>query len=99
MTDKSRPPIWDRDLSEKALAAFVMITVFCVLTWFNASDFDWELRGEGGTVTIATLAAVGWVLKNFVQKAFGVDHTTALRKQILTMEEQMKAWDKERDQE
>ena len=55
---------WDRELSEKALSYFVMLAVFITLTWFNASNFDWELQGEGGTVTLAALAAVGSFLWN-----------------------------------
>ena len=59
---------WDRDLSEKALSLGMLLVIFCVLTWFNASDFDWELHGEGGTVTLAMLGAVATFLYNMRTK-------------------------------
>ena len=53
---------WDRALSEKTVSSAVVLIIFAVLTWFNASDFDWELQGEGGTVTMALLATIGHIL-------------------------------------
>ena len=80
--------IWDKDLLEKAMSYGMLLIIFCVLTWFNASDFDWELNGEGGTVTMAMLAAVCGFLFNIRGKP-SESRIKDLEKELAKLKEQL----------
>jgi hypothetical protein len=67
------------DLIREAIAMSALLVIFGVLTWFNASDFDWELRGEGGTITISTLAAVAYIIAFYIKPILGKRNTEGFR--------------------
>ena len=53
---------WSQELSRRVVDYVFLLSVFIVMTVCNASDFDLELTGELGTVTIAVLAAIGRIV-------------------------------------